>query len=159
MTQPQNTSTFAWIERQKWILVVAAIIAVVVTAYWYFSSYRPKSEATEYIAKLLHDPESAQFQDVSAEDVFSHGWDYLGRDYIVCGEVNGKNLYGAYTGFKPFVYLHSGNKTLGTPVGFIGNELPEGMGGSVVLATARLFKQFKAEGDTKVRKCNLNGIK
>ena len=31
----------------------------------------------------------------------------------VCGEVNGKNSYGAYTGFKPFIYsVRSGSQMI-----------------------------------------------
>jgi flagellar basal body-associated protein FliL len=76
------------------ILVVTAILVAVVTAYWYISSYKPKSKATEYIANLLNDPESAKFRNVRF--VNSNG---------VCGEVNGKNGYGAYAGFTPFFYM------------------------------------------------------
>jgi len=86
----------------KYIFVVTAILAAIGTTYWYFSSYKPKSRATEYIAKLLLDPESAQFRGVR-----------IVKGRTVCGEVNGKNLLGAYTGFKPFVY--------GYGEGFIGN--------------------------------------
>jgi len=98
MAQPQNTSAFVWIGRQKWILVVAAVIAAVVTAYWYFSSYRPKSVATEYIANTLNDPESAKFRNVR-----------LVNGIVICGEVNGKNLHGAYVGFTPFFYMSTGS--------------------------------------------------
>jgi len=136
MTQPHNTSTFAWIGRQKWILVVAAIIAAVVTAYWYFSSYRPKSVATEYIAKLLLDPESAKFQNVRFVD-----------GGTVCGEVNGKNLLGAYTGFTPFVYAPYINN------GFIGNapNPPTVTGDAALDAFSRVLTRLLAE---KSEKCN-----
>lgn len=53
------------------------------------------SEAQEAVKRLLNDPESAQFREV--EDCPS------GRG--VTGEVNAKNTYGGYVGFKPFFYV------------------------------------------------------
>lgn len=41
-------------------------------------------------AAQLRDPSSAQFRNVTRNQVF------------VCGEINGKNAYGAYVGFKRF---------------------------------------------------------
>lgn len=76
------------------VLIIMAL-ALAVTAYWYFSTYKPKSNATDYIANLLNDPESAQFRNVR-----------LVEGGTVCGEINGKNAYGAYIGFTPFVYTH-----------------------------------------------------
>ena len=52
-------------------------------------------KAKESIAKSLKDPGSAQFRDVSIKT--------FGANKIVCGEVNGKNSYGGYVGFKRFV--------------------------------------------------------
>ena len=55
-------------------------------------------------SEALYDPSSAQFRNVSINKV-------IGRDdeeqklmeWAVCGEINGKNLNGAYAGFKKFV--------------------------------------------------------
>lgn len=47
------------------------------------------------IANTLKDPESAKFRNVRLVK-------YL-EGSVICGEVNGKNSYGGYVGFKPFV--------------------------------------------------------
>ncbi|WP_156314171.1 hypothetical protein [Brevundimonas sp. DS20] len=47
--------------------------------------------AQKRVAEQLRDPASAQFRASRVND----GW--------VCGEVNGKNAYGAYAGFQRFV--------------------------------------------------------
>lgn len=45
----------------------------------------------------LRDPDSAQFRNVKVT-----------RDGVVCGEVNGKNAFGALAGFTPFVFTSQG---------------------------------------------------
>ncbi|MCP3048346.1 hypothetical protein K6X13_14785 [Xanthomonas euvesicatoria pv. allii] len=50
-------------------------------------------EAKIAAADTLMDPDSAKFRNVHLQGV------------IVCGEVNGKNGYGAYAGYKRFYYL------------------------------------------------------
>ena len=52
------------------------------------------SAAKDAISRDLKDPSSVQFRSVTIVDAFG------GK--IVCGELNGKNSYGAYVGFKPF---------------------------------------------------------
>lgn len=47
------------------------------------------------IAYGLRDPDSAQFREVALVV-------YKGQA-VVCGQVNGKNAYGGYVGFKPFI--------------------------------------------------------
>lgn len=60
-------------------------------------------------AAQLKDPSSAQFRNVQQ------------GGGLVCGEVNGKNSYGAYSGFKMFVYdglsaqIEPENGRLGAP--------------------------------------------
>lgn len=44
------------------------------------------------VAQQLRDPDSAQFRNI------------IGSDDAYCGEVNAKNGFGAYTGFRKFVY-------------------------------------------------------
>lgn len=52
-------------------------------------------EATKIaVAAELKDPEAAQFKDVV---VFKRS-----KSRVVCGEVNGKNGYGGYVGFRQF---------------------------------------------------------
>ena len=47
-----------------------------------------------HVVQQLRDPDSVQFR---AEKLTRAGW--------LCGELNGKNAYGAYAGFKRFVSL------------------------------------------------------
>jgi len=59
-------------------------------------------EARTAVAATLKDPGAAQFQNLRTRD----GTDKQGQPFkVVCGEVNGKNSYGAYTGFVPWAYL------------------------------------------------------
>lgn len=52
----------------------------------------PAHEAKEAVKSVLIDPTSAQWRDVQHV-----------RPDFVCGEVNGKNSYGGYTGFTRFL--------------------------------------------------------
>jgi hypothetical protein len=55
---------------------------------------------TQAVAQTLKDPAAAQFRNVSILDG--------GKTRIVCGEVNGKNSYGGYVGFRKFfIYENS----------------------------------------------------
>jgi hypothetical protein len=46
---------------------------------------------------MMLDPDAAKFRN-----------DFQSKDgSYVCGEVNGKNSFGAYIGFKPYIYLKS----------------------------------------------------
>lgn len=51
-------------------------------------------EARNEVAAKLKDPLSAQFKNLKVT-----------QKGAVCGKVNGKNSFGAYTGFQDFVYL------------------------------------------------------
>nr|DAI75496.1 MAG TPA: outer membrane protein assembly factor [Caudoviricetes sp.] len=53
---------------------------------------------TNYVAQQMRDPDSAKFRDVQA--VTDSADPYVQN---ICGFVNGKNLFGAYTGEKRFV--------------------------------------------------------
>jgi len=48
-------------------------------------------QARESVERALKDPSSAQFRN-----------ERVTKDGIVCGEVNGKNSFGAYSGFARF---------------------------------------------------------
>ena len=64
-------------------------------------------DASQEAAKIgLKDPTSAQFRNVR---VLPH---VSGK--IVCGEINGKNSYGGYVGFRPFAASPSGATMLRT---------------------------------------------
>lgn len=51
------------------------------------------------ITKKLKDPNSAMFRSLMVH----RGDAPTSGNYFVCGEINSKNSYGGYTGFKPFV--------------------------------------------------------
>lgn len=53
------------------------------------------AKAQQAVAGSLKDPDSAKFRNVAVKD--------FGSLKVVCGEVNGKNSYGGYVGFKRFV--------------------------------------------------------
>lgn len=55
-------------------------------------------QSKNVIAEGLKDPESARFRNVALKL-------FEGRP-IVCGEVNGKNSYGAYVGYRRFAANH-----------------------------------------------------
>lgn len=71
---------------------------------WYrvAASDEQKSFAQEKVAYSLKDPSSAQFRSLYA---LSRG---MGDD-TVCGEVNAKNGYGGYVGFRMFYVRNDGN--------------------------------------------------
>lgn len=54
------------------------------------------ADAKKEIAKDLRDPESAQYRKENAAR--------MPRGFLVCGEINSKNGFGGYTGFKPFLF-------------------------------------------------------
>ena len=51
--------------------------------------------AQESLKQTLKDPSSAQFRNVRLE--------VYGSRQVICGEINAKNSYGGYVGFKRFV--------------------------------------------------------
>lgn len=53
------------------------------------------AKAQQAVASSLKDPDSAKFRNVAVKS--------FGILKVVCGEVNGKNSYGGYVGFKRFV--------------------------------------------------------
>lgn len=61
-------------------------------------------QAKQALAGGLKDPASAQFRNVRLVS-YNNG-------AVVCGEVNGKNSYGGYVGFKPFVASPAGSALL-----------------------------------------------
>lgn len=81
---------------------------------------------------VLKDSESARFRNL---DVFEDP--YLGDgQYTLCGEVNAKNSYGAYIGYKPFM---ARSVTLPT-----GEVVYEGISTSEWIGEACKIKQEKA---------------
>lgn len=52
--------------------------------------------AEDAVRESMKDPESVRFKDTYQAYQLSNG------DVAVCGEVNGKNSYGGYTGYTPY---------------------------------------------------------
>ncbi|MGP9798170.1 hypothetical protein ACT3UJ_12520 [Halomonas sp. 86] len=58
-------------------------------------------KSKEAVADRLRDPDSAQFRNIKSGKA-SNGLE------TVCGEVNGKNAYGAYSGYERFIANNGG---------------------------------------------------
>ena len=58
-------------------------------------------EAEAAVRRNALDPDAVQFRN---ERVSLNAPEGKGVRKVVCGEYNGKNTYGAYTGFKPYRY-------------------------------------------------------
>lgn len=67
------------------------------------------NEAKDYVVNSLKDPGSANFREVKIFQVEHIG----GIDTFVCGEVNAKNSYGGYVGFKTFIIWENNMKISG----------------------------------------------
>lgn len=77
----------------KWLgMTMAALVALAGCEAKPSSQEVLISKAKNAASEGLRDPSSAQFRKLRA-----------GTD-VVCGEINGKNGFGAYAGFKPFIY-------------------------------------------------------
>lgn len=69
-----------------------------ITQYYPAGEYSLKKILTD----KFKDPTSAKFRDVQIYKQMPT------EMYVLCGEVNAKNGFGAYTGFKPFVSISAG---------------------------------------------------
>lgn len=65
-------------------------------------------QAKRDVAYDLRDPAAAQFREVKYYFKKPKKEGASGM-HVVCGEVNGKNAYGAYTGFKRFFWYDGGS--------------------------------------------------
>jgi hypothetical protein len=64
--------------------------------------------ATAYITNILKDPDSARFHfPLSPKAGVLNAMTITRSGYFLCGEVNAKNSYGGYTGFKTFMVIFS----------------------------------------------------
>lgn len=63
-------------------------------------SISKEDKVKEAVAERLRDPDSAQFRNIKSGE--RRGM------FNVCGEVNGKNAYGAYAGYERFVASNDG---------------------------------------------------
>ena len=75
-----------------WTAVAVVLVGSVWLGVAKVPGYLAKSKAEKAVAAQLIDPSSAQFRRVVVSP----------DRVVVCGEVNGKNRLGAYTGFEGF---------------------------------------------------------
>lgn len=68
----------------------------------------PEREAENAVRDILKDPNSAEFKNLIVRT-------FEGKP-AVCGEVNAKNTFGAFVGFKPFMYLPSSQEAYTLPM-------------------------------------------
>lgn len=73
-------------------LIIFLILASMAGAAIFGPDEYRKHQAKKAVANTMSDPDSAQFRGLFVTT--------LGR---VCGEANGRNLYGAYVGYRSFV--------------------------------------------------------
>ncbi len=72
-------------------ITLSTLIAIAASAAWFGPLFAStEGAARELVAPTLYDPSSAQFRNLRVSGDF------------LCGEVNGKNRFGAYVGFRPF---------------------------------------------------------
>ncbi|ATS38430.1 MULTISPECIES: hypothetical protein [Xanthomonas] len=71
---------------------LAALVAIGVLLAFKGADFLKMHEAKVAAAEHLLDPDSAKFRKVRLQGM------------NVCGEINGKNAYGAYVGYKRFYY-------------------------------------------------------
>lgn len=88
---------------KKVLVIFMAIIGIIIAAnakeYFAFRS------AKQQIAAEMKDPETVKFRNLTLSPT----------KLAICGEVNGKNGFGAYSGFIPFyVMRQSGASALGS---------------------------------------------
>lgn len=70
------------------------------------------SSAQDFVADMLKDPESARFRGIFL--IPNEEKDGILQDIAICGVVDGKNSFGAYTGGQRFVaYGYRGDGILG----------------------------------------------
>lgn len=77
-------------EAQIWIVV--GLVAGLALAWPKYQEWSEYQAAEKLVADTLKDPSSAQFRNLKKDKLTGS----------ICGEVNAKNSYGAYTGFKVF---------------------------------------------------------
>ncbi len=79
------------------------LIGLVAFGAFVFYIMSPTQSAKLAVKRDLSDPESAQFRNI--KNVGTH----------ICGEVNAKNRFGGYTGYRRFAYVMEGS------IGLTGN--------------------------------------
>src|SRR3989442_542272 len=94
---------------RPWILSVILLIVLLPMKVWGVSL--PQNSVTvEQVEKVaardFKDPDTVKFRDVTFHPHYEKTGELV--FVVLCGEVNAKNSYGAYTGFKSFTYMGNG---------------------------------------------------
>lgn len=79
----------------KKLLLLALMAGLVFGGIWGYKQYQIY-ELKKAASSYMKDPESAQFRNI-----------FMYKDRL-CGEINAKNSFGAYTGFTRFIAMQSG---------------------------------------------------
>ena len=87
------------------------VLAIVITALAVAGCDRTIPDAKRLLSSRLKDPGAVQFQRIRK-----------GNDGTVCGEMNAKNSYGAYTGYTEFVAKPSTGQIWNPPPNIEGLE-------------------------------------
>lgn len=87
----------------NWSPKIVAIVAIGLVLVGGAAFYLPLWSAQRAVAERLFDPSAVQFREV-----------HRGRD-AVCGEVNGKNRFGAYVGYRRFIATVNGQVFVDSP--------------------------------------------
>lgn len=87
----------------NWSPLIVTIVVVGLVLIGGAAYYLPLRSAQQAVAQRLIDPGAAQFRDVRR-----------GSD-AVCGEVSGKNRFGAYVGYERFIVTGGGAVYLDSP--------------------------------------------
>jgi hypothetical protein len=105
--------------------------------------YSTKKEIKAYVASQFKDPESTQFR----KETFDKA------NGVMCGEVNSKNSYGAYAGFKRFIAKKTEYLGLSTFVEDIGSFYEGGLPlGKEELISLAINKHFTLVSINAMRK-------
>lgn len=112
------------------------------TLYAKYDAWITLPKAREPVRAITKDPQSAQFK---ADYLTSSGW--------LCGEMNAKNEYGAYVGFKRFMSNAKSGKIYFEGSGLIGElnteEILKGLDKKIALLKKQ--NEIKAAGGTVMK--------
>jgi len=100
-------------------VVFALLSGWVLTIIWLLGGLdfiSPYAAAKSAVRREMRDPDAAQFREMGG---------CFKDKAIVKGEVNGKNAYGAYTGFRPFYFADGRAVLANTEDLFGGSEFEE----------------------------------
>lgn len=81
---------------KTFVLLLASLVSVYLIFGEDIIFHFKKKAALDNIASQFYDPKTVEFRNIRFDN-----------EILICGEVNGKNMHGAYVGFKRFYALVS----------------------------------------------------